>query len=95
MSEVIPIDKPGKDKVVPGLYIVGEATCVSVHGANRLSASPLFDIVVFGCTCAHHIKEALAPGKSHKAIRSLALKVLLSSTRFAMRMVLIRKTLPR
>lgn len=58
----------GKDKVVPGLYAAGEAACVSVHGANRLGANSLLDIVVFGRACAHHIKETLTPGKPHKAV---------------------------
>ncbi|KDQ06748.1 hypothetical protein BOTBODRAFT_121111 [Botryobasidium botryosum FD-172 SS1] len=67
-GEVLTIDKDGKDKVVPGLYAAGEAACVSVHGANRLGANSLLDIVVFGRACAHHIKETLEPGKPHKAI---------------------------
>ncbi|TFK45992.1 succinate dehydrogenase [Heliocybe sulcata] len=67
-GEVITTDKDGKDKVVPGLYAAGEAACVSVHGANRLGANSLLDIVVFGRACAHHIKETLTPGKPHKAI---------------------------
>lgn len=58
----------GEDKVVPGLYAAGEAACVSVHGANRLGANSLLDIVVFGRACAHHIKETLTPGKPHKEI---------------------------
>ena len=58
----------GKDKVVPGLYAAGEAACVSVHGANRLGANSLLDIVVFGRACANHIKETLEPGKPHKPI---------------------------
>jgi succinate dehydrogenase (ubiquinone) flavoprotein subunit len=41
---------------------------VSVHGANRLGANSLLDIVVFGRACAHHIKENLTPGKPHKKI---------------------------
>ncbi|ESK93056.1 succinate dehydrogenase flavoprotein subunit [Moniliophthora roreri MCA 2997] len=67
-GEVLTIDEHGKDKVVPGLYAAGEAACVSVHGANRLGANSLLDIVVFGRACAHHIKETLTPGKPHKAI---------------------------
>ncbi|KAJ7063221.1 succinate dehydrogenase [Mycena amicta] len=67
-GEVITIDADGKDKVVPGLYAAGEAACVSVHGANRLGANSLLDIVVFGRACAHHINETLTPGKPHKAI---------------------------
>jgi len=54
--------------VVPGLYAAGEAACVSVHGANRLGANSLLDIVVFGRACANHIKENLAPGKPHRHI---------------------------
>jgi len=41
---------------------------VSVHGANRLGANSLLDLVVFGRACAHHIKDTLTPGKPHKAI---------------------------
>lgn len=67
-GEVITVDKNGQDKVVPGLYAAGEAACVSVHGANRLGANSLLDIVVFGRACAHHIRDTLTPGKPHKAI---------------------------
>ncbi|KAF8334133.1 succinate dehydrogenase [Cantharellus anzutake] len=67
-GEVISVDKDGKDHIVPGLYAAGEAACVSVHGANRLGANSLLDIVVFGRACANHIKESLSPGKPHKAI---------------------------
>lgn len=71
-GEVITVDKSGKDQVVPGLYAAGEAACVSVHGANRLGANSLLDIVVFGRACAHHIKDTLTPGKPHKAINDEA-----------------------
>ena len=67
-GEVLTVDENGKDKVVPGLYAAGEAACVSVHGANRLGANSLLDIVVFGRACAHHISETLTPGKPHKKI---------------------------
>ncbi|TFK76498.1 succinate dehydrogenase [Pluteus cervinus] len=67
-GEVITVDENGKDKIVPGLYAAGEAACVSVHGANRLGANSLLDIVVFGRACAHHIRDNLTPGKPHKAI---------------------------
>lgn len=68
-GEVITTDKEGKDVVVPGLYAAGEAACVSVHGANRLGANSLLDIVVFGRACANHIKETLEPGKPHKPFK--------------------------
>jgi succinate dehydrogenase (ubiquinone) flavoprotein subunit len=67
-GEVLTVDAEGKDKVVPGLYAAGEAACVSVHGANRLGANSLLDIVVFGRACAHHIKDTLTPGLPHKKI---------------------------
>lgn len=68
-GEVITVDKEGKDKIVPGLYAAGEAACVSVHGANRLGANSLLDIVVFGRACANHIKETLKPGTPHKPMQ--------------------------
>jgi len=60
--------KDGKDIVVPGLYAAGEAASVSVHGANRLGANSLLDIVVFGRACAHHIAETSKPGAPHKPL---------------------------
>ncbi|KAI9208519.1 FAD binding domain-containing protein [Polychytrium aggregatum] len=58
----------GQDHVVPGLYAAGEAACVSVHGANRLGANSLLDIVVFGRACANHIKETLKPDTPHRPL---------------------------
>merc|ERR1712168_1655959 len=52
----------GQDAVVPGLYAAGEASCASVHGANRLGANSLLDLVVFGRACAHTITEENKPG---------------------------------
>ncbi|RIA86878.1 succinate dehydrogenase flavo protein subunit 1 [Glomus cerebriforme] len=69
-GEVLTIDEKGKDKIVPGLYAAGEAACVSVHGANRLGANSLLDIVVFGRACAHHIKDTLEPGTPHRPLSS-------------------------
>ena len=56
-------NKGGVDTVVPGLYAAGEAACVSVHGANRLGANSLLDLVVFGRAVAHHITKTLKPGE--------------------------------
>lgn len=67
------MDEHGKDKLVPGLYAAGEAACVSVHGANRLGANSLLDIVVFGRACAHHIADNNAPNTSEKASKDLGL----------------------
>uniref|UniRef100_A0A7S4KAF0 Succinate dehydrogenase [ubiquinone] flavoprotein subunit, mitochondrial n=1 Tax=Odontella aurita TaxID=265563 RepID=A0A7S4KAF0_9STRA len=51
-----------QDEVVPGLFAAGEAACASVHGANRLGANSLLDIVVFGRACALRIADLAAPG---------------------------------
>ncbi|KAG4306354.1 hypothetical protein PORY_000342 [Pneumocystis oryctolagi] len=67
-GQVITLDNDGNDKVVPGLYAAGEAACVSVHGANRLGANSLLDIIVFGRACANHIKETLEPNTPHKSL---------------------------
>jgi len=53
-----------KDVVVPGLFAAGEAACASVHGANRLGANSLLDIVVFGRACANRIADINKPGDS-------------------------------
>ena len=67
-GEVLTVDENGRDGVVPGLYAAGEAACVSVHGANRLGANSLLDIVVFGRACAHFISENSEKGKAHESI---------------------------
>jgi succinate dehydrogenase / fumarate reductase flavoprotein subunit len=61
-SEVV--TKAGKDpdKVVPGLMAVGEAACVSVHGANRLGSNSLIDLVVFGRSAALRAADTITPG---------------------------------
>jgi succinate dehydrogenase / fumarate reductase, flavoprotein subunit len=53
------------DFVVPGLMSLGEAACVSVHGANRLGSNSLIDLVVFGRAAASRCAEVLRPGESH------------------------------
>ena len=61
-AEVIRYSDTDGDQVVPGLYAVGEAANVSVHGANRLGANSLLDLVVFGRCAGLHIKEKLDQG---------------------------------
>ncbi len=53
------------DTVVPGLMALGEAACVSVHGANRLGSNSLIDLVVFGRAAALRCAEMVKPGESH------------------------------
>ena len=52
----------GGDYFVPGLYACGEAACASVHGANRLGANSLLELVVFGRACAHVVAALSKPG---------------------------------
>jgi succinate dehydrogenase / fumarate reductase flavoprotein subunit len=61
--------KSGDDNfVVPGLMAVGEAACVSVHGANRLGSTSLIDLVVFGRATGHRLKELITPGTAHEEL---------------------------
>ncbi|USA38384.1 succinate dehydrogenase flavoprotein subunit [Pelagerythrobacter marinus] len=65
-GEVVTIGPDGDpETVVPGLFAVGEAACVSVHGANRLGSNSLIDLVVFGRATGHRLKELIKPGTSH------------------------------
>ncbi|KAI0456549.1 hypothetical protein F5B21DRAFT_502156 [Xylaria acuta] len=67
-GEVLTVDERGNDKVVPGLFACGEAACVSVHGANRLGANSLLDLVVFGRAVSHTIRDNFAPGAKHDPV---------------------------
>lgn len=67
-GEVITVDEAGNDKVVPGLFACGEAACVSVHGANRLGANSLLDLVVFGRAVSHTIRDNFTPGTAPKPL---------------------------
>ncbi|WP_165271681.1 succinate dehydrogenase flavoprotein subunit [Pelagerythrobacter rhizovicinus] len=68
-GEVVTIGPDGDpETVVPGLFAVGEAACVSVHGANRLGSNSLIDLVVFGRATGHRLKEIIKPGTSHEEL---------------------------
>ncbi|KAI8632361.1 hypothetical protein F5Y19DRAFT_492183 [Xylariaceae sp. FL1651] len=67
-GEVLTVDDKGNDQVVPGLFACGEAACVSVHGANRLGANSLLDLVVFGRAVSHTIRDKFTPGTTPKPI---------------------------
>ncbi|KPF88925.1 succinate dehydrogenase flavoprotein subunit [Novosphingobium sp. AAP93] len=68
-GEVVTIGPDGNpETVVPGLFAVGEAACVSVHGANRLGSNSLIDLVVFGRATGLRLKEIIKPGLAHKAL---------------------------
>lgn len=68
MGEVINPTKSNPDQVVPGLMAIGEAACVSVHGANRLGSNSLLDLVVFGRSAAKRAKDTVVSGMPHRAL---------------------------
>lgn len=59
-GQAITIDEAGKDNIIEGLFAAGECACVSVHGANRLGANSLLDIVVFGRAVGLYLEKSLA-----------------------------------
>ncbi len=65
-AEVLTLN--GKESTVPGLMAIGEAACVSVHGANRLGSNSLIDLVVFGKSAANRAAELIKPGTPHEEI---------------------------
>ena len=65
-AEVLTLN--GSEKTVPGLMAIGEAACVSVHGANRLGSNSLIDLVVFGRAAAKRAAELVKPGTPHEEV---------------------------
>ena len=65
-AEVLTLN--GSEKTVPGLMAIGEAACVSVHGANRLGSNSLIDLVVFGRAAAKRAAEIIKPGSPHEEV---------------------------
>ncbi len=72
-GEVVQKRGDDNDAVVPGLFAIGEAACVSVHGGNRLGSNSLLDLVVFGRAVAHRCAEIITPDSPHKDLPSSAL----------------------
>ena len=68
-SEVVTRVGDDPDRVVPGLMSVGEAACVSVHGANRLGSNSLIDLVVFGRSAALRAADILKPGATQPELK--------------------------
>ena len=64
-GEVLTKKNGNADTVVPGLMAIGEAACVSVHGANRLGSNSLIDLVVFGRAAGLRAAEIVSPGEKH------------------------------
>ena len=67
-AEVVTLKDGNPETVVPGLMAIGEAACVSVHGANRLGSNSLLDLVVFGRAAAIRCAETIPPGMAHKPL---------------------------
>jgi succinate dehydrogenase / fumarate reductase flavoprotein subunit len=67
-GEVVTLKDGNPDEVVPGLFAVGEAACVSVHGANRLGSNSLIDLVVFGRATGLRIADILKPSTPHNPL---------------------------
>ncbi len=71
-GEVVTLKDGDPDCVIPGLMAIGEAACVSVHGANRLGSNSLLDIVVFGRAAALRAAQTITPGSAHKPLENSA-----------------------
>jgi succinate dehydrogenase / fumarate reductase, flavoprotein subunit len=67
-GEVVTLKDGNPDSIVPGLFAIGEAACVSVHGANRLGSNSLIDLVVFGRATGKRLAEIITPGTAHKPL---------------------------
>ena len=67
-GEVVTLKGSDANHVVPGLMAVGEAACVSVHGANRLGSNSLLDLIVFGRDAARHCAEVAQPGAKQRSL---------------------------
>ncbi len=68
-GEVVALRDGDPESVVPGLMAIGEAACVSVHGANRLGSNSLLDLIVFGRAAAYRAAELIKPNASQKPLR--------------------------
>jgi succinate dehydrogenase / fumarate reductase flavoprotein subunit len=68
MGEVVTLRNGNPDTVVPGLFAIGEAACVSVHGANRLGSNSLLDIIVFGRAVAQRCAKVVSAGARHPSL---------------------------
>jgi succinate dehydrogenase / fumarate reductase flavoprotein subunit len=72
-TEVVAPTESDPNRVVPGLMAIGEAACVSVHGANRLGSNSLLDLVVFGRAAAIRAAEIVTPGAKHRKVSNASI----------------------
>jgi len=68
-AEVVTLKEGNPDSIVPGLMAIGEAACVSVHGANRLGSNSLLDLIVFGRSAANRCAELIKPNMPHSPLK--------------------------
>ncbi|MGQ0659017.1 MAG: succinate dehydrogenase flavoprotein subunit [Chromatiales bacterium] len=68
-AQVLTVKEGNPDTLVPGLMAIGEAACVSVHGANRLGSNSLLDLIVFGRAAANWCGENMKKGEPHKPLQ--------------------------
>ena len=78
MGEVVTLKDGDPDTVVSGLFAIGEAACVSVHGANRLGSNSLLDLIVFGRAVAQRCSELIEPGARHPDLPQASTDALLA-----------------
>jgi succinate dehydrogenase / fumarate reductase flavoprotein subunit len=78
MGEVVTLKDGDPDTVVPGLFAIGEAACVSVHGANRLGSNSLLDLIVFGRAVAQRCAHVVKPGTRHPELPAGTVDALLA-----------------
>lgn len=69
-GQMVTLKDGDPDTIVPGLMAIGEAACVSVHGANRLGSNSLLDLIVFGRAAANYCAENIKPDTPHKVIEN-------------------------
>ena len=67
-GQAVTLKDGNPDTIIPGLMAIGEAACVSVHGANRLGSNSLLDLIVFGRAAASYCAENIKPGQAHKPL---------------------------
>jgi succinate dehydrogenase / fumarate reductase flavoprotein subunit len=77
-GQVVAPKNGNPNEVVNGMYAIGECSCVSVHGANRLGTNSLLDLVVFGRAAGNHIVASNLKEKSHKPLPADAAELALS-----------------
>ena len=76
-GEVVRLDNGNPDTIVPGLMAIGEAACVSVHGANRLGSNSLLDLIIFGRAAAKRAAEIIIKKQSHPLISKTKIEQIL------------------